>query len=144
VTGDEVRVDGPRPDSVRSSAGAPPAAATVSVQPLAADEGAEPPGALVSFVGEIDLGTAPTLGEVVLSRTAEEPTVVLDLSAVTFLDSAGVRLLDGLVGTYERRGGVIRLVAPEHGVARFTLTLCAFRSDLVEPSVDRARASLVS
>ena len=55
----------------------------------------------------------------------------LDLSAVTFLDSAGVRLLDNLVQVHEERGAGIRLVAPEHGVARFTLTLCAFRSELI-------------
>lgn len=133
MTGDEVRVEG-----------APPAAATVSIQELNEDERAELPGALVSFVGEIDLGTAPALGETVLRHTAAVVAVVLDLSAVTFLDSAGVRLLDGLVGAYEGRGSAIRLVAPEHGVARFTLTLCAFRTDLVEPTVDRARAALLS
>lgn len=128
-------------DEVLEGRSAPPAAATVSFQELAEDE---PPGALVSFVGEIDLGTAPALGETVLRRTIELPAVVLDLSAVTFLDSAGVRLLDGLVGAYESRGSAIRLVAPEHGVARFTLTLCAFRSDLVETSIDRARSTLLS
>lgn len=126
MTGDEVRIEG--------------AVATVSVRELAV----EGPGVLVSFVGEIDLGTAPTLGETILRETLEVPAVVLDLSAVTFLDSAGVRLLDSLVGAYEGRGSEIRLVAPEHGVARFTLTLCAFRGDLVESTVDGARRALLN
>ena len=138
MTGEEAR----RSDTVRVDGGPPPTAATVSVQELGADDRGEPPGALVSFVGEIDLGTAPALGETVLQQTAQTRAVVLDLSAVTFLDSAGVRLLDNLVGAYERRGSAIRLVAPEHGVARFTLTLCAFRSELVESTVDQALASL--
>ena len=136
MTGDEIRVEGRRRD-----VGAPPAAASVSVQTLNWDEF---PWALVSFVGEIDLGTAPALGATVLGHTTEVLAVVLDLSAVTFLDSAAVRLLDDLVGAYEGRGSAIRVVAPEHGVARFTLTLCAFRTDLVEPTVDRARAALLS
>ncbi|SHM21882.1 STAS domain-containing protein [Cryptosporangium aurantiacum] len=137
---DEVRVDGERPEFVPHGDGPPPAAATVSVQNQGdADREAF---ALVTFVGEIDLGTAPALGDTVLRGTTEATAVVLDLSAVTFLDSAGVRLLDNLVHAYEGRGCVVRLVAPEHGVARFTLTLCAFRSDLVETTVSAARDSL--
>ncbi|MFI5956714.1 STAS domain-containing protein [Cryptosporangium sp. NPDC051539] len=133
MTGDEVTVDRP---------------AAVTVGDLDLDlelDDAEPPGRpakLVSFQGEIDLGTAPGLGTTVEVETADASAIVLDLSAVTFLDSAGVRLLDSLVGAGESRGCVMRLVAPEHGVARFTLTLCAFRSDLVESTVARAVATL--
>ncbi|TQS40851.1 STAS domain-containing protein [Cryptosporangium phraense] len=122
MTGDEVAIERP---------------AAVSVGDL--ENGA---ARLVSFSGEIDLGTAPELGDVVSQETADALAVVLDLTGVTFLDSAGVRLLDTLVGAAESRGCVMKLVAPEHGVARFTLTLCAFRSDLLESTVARAVASL--
>ncbi|GAA3394807.1 STAS domain-containing protein [Cryptosporangium minutisporangium] len=144
---DEVRIDGQRPEIDCAGAGLPPAAATVAVSELHGDDRQpdDPPEqvvTLVAFAGEIDLGTAPALGETVPSRTTDAAAVLLDLSAVTFLDSAGVRLLDNLVRLHEGRGTAVRLVAPEHGVARFTLTLCAFRSELIESTVAAARASL--
>lgn len=72
---DEVRIDGQRPETDRVGGGPPPAA-TVSVHELHGDEGGQgDPGerttALVTFSGEIDLGTAPALGETVPSRTTE-------------------------------------------------------------------------
>jgi anti-anti-sigma factor len=49
---------------------------------------------LLELCGELDIATAPTL-EAVLRRVtgAPPPLLVLDLRAVTFLDSAGVLLL---------------------------------------------------
>jgi anti-sigma B factor antagonist len=94
--------------------------------------------ALVRFFGEIDLGTAPAMGASVLRQLDEATAAVLDLTPVAFLDSAGVRLLDNLVGTFEQRGLPLRLVAPTQSVARFTLRLCAFRTELLEQTVAEA------
>jgi anti-sigma B factor antagonist len=102
----------------------------------------EPELAVVRFYGEIDLGSAPALEESILRQTAAASAVVLDLTGVTFLDSAGVRLFDSLVGVYDRCGLQHRLVAPAQSVARFTLRLCAFRADLIEPNVPAARAAV--
>jgi anti-anti-sigma factor len=44
----------------------------------------------------MDLATAGTMDEGVRARLREGP-VLLDLSAITFMDSSGVRVLDGLL-----------------------------------------------
>ena len=100
------------------------------------------PIAIVRFCGEIDLNVAPVLRDSVLRETAQAAVVVIDLSSISFLDSAGVRLFDSLVGAYERGQLPFRLVAPVQGVARFTLKLCAFRADLIEESIQEALAAL--
>ena len=48
---------------------------------------------LLELCGEIDLATAPILEAVLRQVAATPPLLVLDLRAVTFLDSAGVLLL---------------------------------------------------
>jgi anti-sigma B factor antagonist len=67
---------------------------------------------------------------------------VIDLTAVSFLDSAGVRLLDALVGDLDDQGTPIRFVVGATGAARMTLQLCAFRDDLLATDLDRAAEEL--
>jgi anti-anti-sigma factor len=45
--------------------------------------------------GELDLDSAGTLREALLSPEAQAPTVVLDLRAVTFIDSSGLSVVVG-------------------------------------------------
>ena len=55
---------------------------------------------MLSVGGEIDLATAPALEEAIAGVLAEDPTaLIIDLSEVTFLASAGLQLL---VATHER------------------------------------------
>ena len=98
--------------------------------------------AVVSLVGEIDLANAPTIGRAIVSHVTRAGAVVLDLTGVSFLDSAGVRLLDALVGDLDDHGTGIRLVVGETGAARMTLTLCAFRDDLLSTDLERAADEL--
>ena len=69
---------------------------------------------------------------------------LVDLTRVSFLDSAGVRLLDALAGDMSQSGTPFRLVVGDRGPARITLTLCAFRDDLLATDLDRAAAELGS
>jgi anti-sigma B factor antagonist len=94
--------------------------------------------ALVSVNGEIDLANAPTIGREIVAHVTGEGAVLIDLTAVSFLDSAGVRLLDALVGDLDDHGKAIRLVVGETGAARMTLQLCAFRDDLLSTDLERA------
>lgn len=58
----------------------------------------EPHGAAVvlAVTGEVDLATAPQLGEAIKEAMAREPkTLVVDLSGVGFLASAGMAVLIG-------------------------------------------------
>lgn len=98
--------------------------------------------ALVRLSGEIDLANAPEIGRAIVARMSDAGKVLVDLTAVSFLDSAGVRLLDTLVGNLDDQGTAIRLVVGEGGAARMTLQLCAFRDDVLAIDLKRAAADL--
>jgi anti-sigma B factor antagonist len=97
---------------------------------------------LVSLRGEIDLANAPEIGRAIVARIPDAGKVLVDLTAVSFLDSAGVRLLDSLIGDLGDHGTPIRLVVGEQGAARMTLRLCAFRDDVLSIDLERAAADL--
>jgi anti-sigma B factor antagonist len=86
---------------------------------------------LVRLAGEIDVANAPGIGAEIALQTATSNAVLIDLTAVAFLDSAGVRLLDTLVGELGERRTPVRLVVSEAGAVRLTLMMCAFRDDLL-------------
>ena len=55
----------------------------------------ETEGTVIEAVGEVDLTTAPQLREELLAAVghADKPAVIVDLSKVDFIDSAGLALL---------------------------------------------------
>ncbi|GAA4558023.1 STAS domain-containing protein [Pseudonocardia xishanensis] len=74
---------------------------------------------LVAHVrGEIDTLTAPLLRTELDSRIPEAPLVVLDLSGVTFLGSAGLAVLVAAKDQVERAGHTLRLVCGSRIVTR--------------------------
>ena len=98
--------------------------------------------AMVRLAGEVDLAAAEALERGIDAETAGATSVVVDLSAVGFLDSAGLRLLDRVVGKCDDRGAAVRLVVPEGCPARLPLDVCGFRPGLVADSVADALAGL--
>src|SRR3954452_19868417 len=52
-------------------------------------------GAVVTARGEIDMSTSPLLRAALRSPEAQAPIVVLDLRAVTFMDSSGLGVIVG-------------------------------------------------
>jgi anti-sigma B factor antagonist len=99
---------------------------------------------LVSLSGEIDLANAADIGKAVVDRLRQAGKVLIDLTTVSFLDSAGVRLLDALVGDLSAHGTPTRLVVGERGAARMTLQMCAFRPDILTTDLARAAAELAN
>jgi anti-sigma B factor antagonist len=99
---------------------------------------------LISLTGEIDLANAPEIGKAIVERIEKAGKVLIDLTTVSFLDSAGVRLLDALIGDLNDHGKPARLVVGETGAARMTLQLCAFREDVLATDLDRAAAEIGS
>lgn len=71
--------------------------------------------ALVGQVrGEVDMSNAEGIGTAVVEAMAPETTgVVLDLSEVEYLDSAGIYVLFGLRENLRARGHTLILVVPE-------------------------------
>jgi anti-sigma B factor antagonist len=100
------------------------------------------PAFVVSITGELDLATAPEIGRAIVNYVGGEAPVLLDLTQVSFLDSAGVRLLDFIVGDMDDRGRAIRLIVGDAGPARMTLQLCAFRDDLLAPDLEKAASEV--
>ena len=94
--------------------------------------------------GEIDLSNAMEL-EVVISDAVPNTArgVVLDVSALTYLDSAGVRLLISLAGKLRWRGQELVLAAPPDSRSRRVLSMAGVGTTIpLEASVSEARSLL--
>ncbi|MGN6686074.1 MAG: STAS domain-containing protein [Actinomycetales bacterium] len=79
---------------------------------------------VISVIGEIDAFTAGSLREHLLNLVARESTrVVLDLAAVTFLDSAGINVLVSLRRRLLLLDGYLRLASLRPAPAR-VLEVC--------------------
>lgn len=71
---------------------------------------------VVSLTGEIDVTTAPRLREYLAGAQAADPGVIVDLTRVDFLDSAGLGVLVGALKRARARGGTLQLVCPCHRI----------------------------
>ena len=71
-------------------------------------------GAIVAhLVGEVDMSNAEDLGAVVIGATPNDAhAVVLDLSRVDYLDSAGIYVIHGMRASLQARGQTLVLVIP--------------------------------
>ena len=79
--------------------------------------------ALVEVAGGLDLSTVARWEADVAKAAAASRTIVLDLSAVDFLDSAGVHGLFRMLSTLEDRGKRLVVVAPRGGRVRRILEI---------------------
>jgi len=116
---------------------APPAGAAMSLERV----GDVP---VARLQGEVDLGGVAQLGPS-LAATVQphDRGLVLDLSAVDYLDSAGVHLLGELVLTLEECGQRLRVVAEPGAPVRRVLELVEFEQTVaVDASVAAAVAAL--
>lgn len=74
--------------------------------------------------GELDLSTAPALHEaLVAAQAGDASTVVLDIDAVGFIDSRGLRALIEASARYQQNGKQLRITRGTQAARRlFTLT----------------------
>jgi anti-sigma B factor antagonist len=96
---------------------------------------------ILRIAGELDLSNATHLEDRVRQEAEDCRALVLDLTALRFIDSSGVRMLDHLVTAY---AGVrpVRVATTDPGPVRFTLKLCGFDDALLTTTTDAAVASL--
>ena len=74
---------------------------------------------LVSLAGECDLNTSRKLRDVLTSEVSRGARrLILDLSALGFMDSAGIQVLMSAHTLLNVRGGALVLVSPQPVVAR--------------------------
>jgi anti-anti-sigma factor len=72
---------------------------------------------VLSVAGEVDLATAPALErEALRVLHRAHGRLILDLSATTFMDLSGLRLVERLAHTASALGGQLALVAVTYGV----------------------------
>jgi anti-anti-sigma factor len=72
------------------------------------------PNVLIAHVtGEVDMSNAEDVGATVIKATPNEAQgVVLDLSGVDYLDSAGIYVIYGMRASLQARGQALILVIP--------------------------------
>jgi stage II sporulation protein AA (anti-sigma F factor antagonist) len=73
---------------------------------------------ILRVAGELDLGNAARVGEVLGARADAPAAVVIELREVTFMDSTGVRELLEARRLTEESGGRLALLAPSRPVQR--------------------------
>jgi anti-sigma B factor antagonist len=103
------------------------------------------PNALVARVtGEVDMSNAEELGATVIGATPSEVEgVVLDLSAVDYLDSAGIYVIYGMRSSLQARGQELILVIAERSPVYDALRLTGVeRPGDVAGSVEDAMRAL--
>jgi anti-anti-sigma factor len=105
------------------------------VRPLELDSEVEGDTVRVRLGGELDLTTAGEAERFLQEIEREEPaTVILDLSALRFLDSTGLRLIIAADTRARREGRRLRLVPGPEAVHRvFRISLLDRRLEFVEP-----------
>ncbi|MEV5414289.1 STAS domain-containing protein [Thermopolyspora sp. NPDC052614] len=94
---------------------------------------------VVAVEGELDLFTAPFLRDEVREAIKQDgPTLVLDLAALSFMDSSGLSVLIEAWRLATGEGGSVSLACPQPPVARILRTTGLDRRIKVYPDVDSA------
>jgi anti-anti-sigma factor len=99
---------------------------------------------LASLSGEIDLSNATRITNALLAGVPNEALgLVIDLSQVTYLDSAGVRMLAELDHRLGWRAQALRVVAPEESRSRRVLAIAGLERVLsLDITVEAARTRI--
>jgi anti-sigma B factor antagonist len=95
------------------------------MSPLARMETRSEGGAIVAVIaGEVDISNAADLGSALEGSVPQRALgLVLDLSAATYIDSAGIHLLFRLGGRLTRRRQQLRVVVPDEAPIRKIINL---------------------
>jgi anti-anti-sigma factor len=98
------------------------------------------------ITGEIDLSNASQLEETIVDAVPNTALgMVVDLSGVEYLDSAGVRMLVHLVERFRWRQQVMRAAAPDGSRARGVLSMAGADGVIaVDATVTEAREWIVA
>ncbi len=99
---------------------------------------------VVAIVGELDLSNVHDIGDALGAAVgADAAGLVLDLSRLTHLDSAGIRLLFDVRSRLARARQALAVAVPDGAVIREVLELAAVAETVgVQPSVEAAVAAV--
>jgi anti-anti-sigma factor len=85
---------------------------------------------IIRLSGEIDLSNADDLQPRIDRLVGNRREVVVDLAAVEFIDSRGLRLLNRLASTLAGKGATLELIAPPGCVARDVLDITRMSDEI--------------
>jgi anti-anti-sigma factor len=97
---------------------------------------------VVRVRGEIDLDNAAVFRQVVESNRPPGP-VVVDLADVTYIDSAGIHVIDRAASTLAAREQPLRIVAPPNSRAAWAFRVAGFVGHTFADSLEAARFSIL-
>lgn len=97
--------------------------------------------AVVALSGESDANTVEFVQEVLAAQVEGVSRVVVDLSGLEFMDSAGMRALLRAHRTLQERGGSMALACPGRVVARVLQLTCVDQQIPVYGSMHEAVAA---
>jgi anti-anti-sigma factor len=97
---------------------------------------------VLRMTGELDIAVAPGLMPRVPELVSGVPGVVLDLTAVTFFDSAGVRLVDRFARECGRDGVAFAVVATPGTPPARVLEIVGFGPPLVAADLGTALSAV--
>jgi len=99
---------------------------------------------VASLSGEIDLSNAAEITDALLGGVPNEALgLVIDLSEVSYIDSAGVRMLAELDHRLGWRAQTLRVVAPEESRSRRVLEIAGLERVLsLDTTVEAARMTV--
>jgi anti-sigma B factor antagonist len=97
------------------------------------------PVPVARVTGDIDLANAPRARDDLLAIAADAPGLVLDLTAVAYLDSAGVKILFQLARDLRRRDQTLVVTVPTGSPLRRLLKITSFHE--VAPVCDGVDAA---
>jgi anti-sigma B factor antagonist len=99
---------------------------------------------LARITGEVDLSNAHGIGQAVMRGTSRESAaLVLDLSGLEYMDSAGIQIIYRLREDLRARAQELRLVIPAESPAADALKLAGITSDfnIVQTADEALRAA---
>ena len=83
----------------------------------------------IALSGEIDLGNAAAVEDEIREAVSNQPTTVsVDLTDLTYMDSAGIRILFGLASRLRVLRIVLELIVPLDSPTRRIIELSGFES----------------
>lgn len=92
---------------------------------------------VVAVTGEIDVYTAPLLREALVGLADSGPRcVVVDLTAVEFLDSTGLGVLVAALNRFRRHDGDVELICPQPRILRVFEITGLTRVFTIRPSLE--------
>jgi anti-anti-sigma factor len=83
----------------------------------------------ISLSGEIDLANAAVIEDEIRSAVSTQPSAVsVDLTDLSYIDSAGIRILYGLASRLQALRIVLELIVPLEAPTRRLIELSGFES----------------